>query len=162
MSVKVILEDGSQEKYHKAYIIESLESVGLDHRTAKDIANEVKKHKGITEQEIKEQIFQILVKIDIGKANMFMKTKKVLVKKESMQVIGNVLLPEFLMKNQELRNGDRINIFHGENSTVLRAYGMTDQDNHQDHNTIFMSEKDMKGIDVQEKHQVAIRKYHSN
>ena len=71
--------------------------MGLDHDIAKKIASTIKKHKGISEHEIKVQIFQQLDAIDKEIADKYMSTKKVHVKKESLQVDGNVLLPEFLM-----------------------------------------------------------------
>ena len=162
MSVKVKLEDGSEEKYHKGYIIESLETIGLDHATAKKIANEVEKHRGISEHEIKVKIFRILDSIDCNLADQYMRTKKVRVRSETMEIKGNALLPEFLMEYLGLRNGDEIDIIHGNSSSIIRAYGMTDTYHHQDHNSILMSHNDMKNIGVREQHQVAICKHFSN
>ena len=160
LSVKVKLEDGSMEKFHKAYIIESLETVGLDHKSAKKIANEVEKHKGMTEHEIKVKIFQKLDMIDKEMANRYMETKKVHVKSEALQVMGNVLLPEFLMSYQELRSGEQIDVIHGDKNVVLRAYEMKDIHNHQDHNVIFMSDRDMGQIGINGNNQVGICKHH--
>jgi hypothetical protein len=159
MSVKVRLEDGSMEKFSKSNIIESLETIGLDHKSAKKIANEIEKHKGISEHEIKIKIFQILDSMDSEIADKYMKTKKVFVKSESMPVEGSVLIPEFLMDYLQLRYGDNIDLFHNEKSCILRSYGMKDIYHHQEHNTIFLSERDMIKMDIKENHQVAICKH---
>lgn len=160
MSVKVRLEDGTLEKFHKSYIIESLETIGVDHVSAKRIANEIEKHKGITEHEIKVKVFQKLDMVNREIADKYMSTKKVHVHSETMQVKGNVLLPEFLMEYLELKNGDKIDIIHGSLHTILRAYELKDMYHHQDHDLIFMSEEDMSEIQVKEKNQVAICKHH--
>ena len=160
MSVKVKLEDGTLEKFHKSYIIESLETIGVDHKSAKKIASEIEKHKGITEHEIKVKIFQKLETMNKEFADKYMSTKKVHVKSEALQVTGNVLLPEFLMTYLELRYGDKIDVIHGYNNSVLRAYGLKNIYHHQDNDIIFMSEKDMNKIEIVEKNQVAICKHH--
>jgi hypothetical protein len=156
----VKLEDGSLEKFHKSYIIESLEAIGVDHISAKRIANEIKKHKGMTEHEIKVAVFKKLDMVNSEIANKYLSTKKVHVKSDASHVKGNVLLPEFLMSYLELKNGDKIDICHVFKHITLRAYELKDVDNHQSHDLIFMSEDDMKLIDVKEKHQVAICKHH--
>jgi hypothetical protein len=162
MSIKVKLEDGTDEKFHKKYIVESLEAIGLDHDNAKQIAKAVEKHKGISEHEIKVKVFDQLDKLDPVLADRYMRTKKVIVKSEASEVDGNALLPEFLMEYFELRNGDEIDVFHGNNFRTLRAIGMKDIYHHQDHNSIFISHKDMKMISAKENHQVAMCKHTTN
>ncbi len=148
------------EKFHKAYIVESLETMGVDRASAKNMASEIEKHKGMTEHEIKVKIFQKLNTVNMDLANKYMSTKKVHVKSEAMQVKGNVLLPEFIMTYIKIRNGDKIDVIHGYNNSVLRAYELKDIYHHQDHDIIFMSEKDMNQMEIKEKNQVAICKHH--
>ena len=93
-------------------------------------------------------------------ANIYMTTKKVHVKSESMQMKGRVLLPEFLMEYLQLRNGDKVDVIHTFKNAVLHAYELKDVYHHQDHDIIFMSEDDLKTIDAKEKDQVAICKHH--
>ena len=154
------LEDGSTEKFHKSYIVESLEAIGVDHISAKRIANEIKKHKGMTEHEIKVQVFQKLDMVNKEIANVYLATKKVHVKSDASHVKGNVFLPEFLMSYLTLKNGDKIDVIHGFKNIVLRSHELKDLYHHQDHDMIFMSEDDMALIDAKEKDQVAICKHH--
>ncbi len=159
MSVKVKLEDGEMERFHRSYIVGSLETVGLDHITAKGIAKDIEKHKGMTEHDIKIKIFQKLDEIDPKIATKYKDTKKVRVSSESMQADGNALIPEFLMSYLELRNGDKIDVFHGNKNSLVRVNGLKDMYHHQDHNMIFLSDRDMKDIDIKERSLVAICKH---
>jgi len=156
----VKLEDGTLEKFHKSNIVDSLEAIGVDHISAKRIANEIKKHKGMSEHEIKVQVFQKLDMVNKEVANVYLATKKVHVKSETMKVKGHALLPEFLMSYLELRSGDKLDIIHGHKHIVLRSYELKDVYQHQDHDMIFMSEDDMNQIEAKEKDQVAICKHH--
>jgi hypothetical protein len=157
MSIKVKLEDGEMEKFHRSYIVESLEAVGLDHHNAKEISKTIGKRDGMTEHDIKVKVYQKLDEIDSEIAERYLKTKKVRVKIESMQVMGHVMVPEFLMTFLELKHGDKIDIIHGEENQVLRVSGLHIDE---EHNVILLSERDMKKLNVKEKGQVAICKHH--
>lgn len=160
MTVRIRLEDGSDDKFRRSDIIESLETVGLDHRRAKMIAGEVEKHRGITEHEIKVKIFQKLDSIDSMLADDYMKTKKVHVSNESLGIKNSALLPQFLMEYLDIKNGDKIDVIHGDHRVVMTARRI-DDNYHKNlhHDQIFLSDRDMKDLKVKGHSRVAICKH---
>ncbi|MGA1822499.1 MAG: hypothetical protein ACMUIG_08225 [Thermoplasmatota archaeon] len=157
MSVRVRKEDGTVEKFQRSKIVESLETMGLDHKTAKRIAKEVHEHDWISEHEIKVKVFGKLDQIDSRIADEYFSTHKVHVKSETMQMEGNVLIPDNLMDLLEIRVGDKMDMIHHEKHAVLRAYRIGAAKN--DHDFIYMSEKDMRKMNIRNKDQVAICKH---
>ncbi|MGA1793391.1 MAG: ATP cone domain-containing protein [Thermoplasmatota archaeon] len=158
MTIYVTKEDGSFEKFKRSNIVQSLEAMGVDHKKAKELAKQVVEKQRMTEHEIKFMIFEMLDKIDPELADRYYMTKKVHVHNESMQVTGNALLSDFLMEYLDLRQGDRMDIFHGDKKTIMRAYELHFK--HDDHETIFMSDHDMKLMDIRKGDQVGICKHH--
>ncbi len=157
MSIKVRKEDGSEEKFHRSYIVESLETVGLDHKVAKDIANQIEVHKGISEHEIKVKIFKILDEMDPKIADEYLVTKKVYVKSESFEVDGVVLVPKRLMEYLDLRNNDKTDLIHCHDRLTLRAHEKVGSD--KEMNVVYLSHHDMKKIETKDRSLVAICKH---
>jgi len=157
MSVRVRKEDGSVEKFQRSKIIESLETMGLDHNIAKRIAKEVHEHDWISEHEIKVKVFSKLDQIDQGIADDYFTTHKVHVKSESISIAGNVLLPDHLMTLLDLRVGDKMDMIHHETHAVMRAYRI--DSNKKDHDFIYISDADMKKMNIKNRDQVAICKH---
>lgn len=157
MTVRVRREDGSVEKFQRSRIVESLETMGLDHKAAKRIAKEVHEHDWISEHEIKVKVFSKLDQIDSKMADEYFTTHKVHVKSETMQIAGNVLIPDHLMDLLEIRIGDKTDIIHHEKHEVMRAYRI--ESGKKDHDIIYMSDMDMKKINVKNHDQVAICKH---
>jgi hypothetical protein len=157
MTIKVRKEDGSLEKFHRSYIVESLETLGMDRDSAKLIAGQIPADKDITEHEIKARIFRMLDEMDPELAEKYLVTKKVHVKSESFQIRGNLLVPTKIMEYLELRNGDKVSVIHCKDNCVLRAYEKSNSDN--EHDVVFMSPDDMKNIEIKKGKQVAICKH---
>lgn len=157
MSYKVRMENGSLEKFHMSYIIESLETIGMDHEDAKEIAKMVEPHKEMTQHEIKVKVFKFLDKMDHELADKYLVTKKVHVRSESFQVVGEALLPRSVMDYLDLDNGNKISVIHCRKNCVLRAHHTTSPKN--DGDIVYLSEHDMKNIDVKGRSLVAICKH---
>lgn len=157
MSIKVRKEDGSDEKFHRSNIVESLETVGLDHKTAKGIANQIEVHKGISEHEIKVKIFEILDEMDPKIADQYLVTKKVYVKSESFEVDGAVLASKILMEYLDLYNNEKVDIIHCQNRLTIRVHEKVDSI--KELNVIYMSHHDMEKIEIKERSLVAICKH---
>jgi hypothetical protein len=160
MTVRIRLEDGSDDKFRRSDIIESLETVGLDRKRAKMIASEVEKHKGITEHEIKVKIFQKLDSIDSMLADNYMKTKKVHISNESLGIKDHALIPGFLMEYLDIKTGDKIDVIHGDRKLIMAARGIDDSyHKNLHHDQIFLSQRDMKDLKVKQHSRVAICKH---
>ena len=157
MTIYVVKEDGSFERFKRSNIKDSLEAMGLDNKTAKSISREIHERNRMSEHEIKTTIFNLLDEIDPDLADRYYLTKKVHVKEEGMQVSGTVLLSEFLMDCLDLGRGEKIDIFHGDKKSHLRAYGFKFKDD--DNQTMFMSSRDMKSLDLKRGDQVGICKH---
>lgn len=160
MTIKVRLEDGTEEKFSRSNIIGSLEAVGLDHKTAKQIAGNVEKHLGITEHEIKVKIFEKLDSIDSMIADDYMRTKKVHVNSETFGVKDNALLPGFLMEYLDLRNGDKVDVIHGDKRIIVHAFQVDDKyHSNAHHDMIFLSKANIKEMKIKDKALVAVCKH---
>ncbi|MGA1872881.1 MAG: hypothetical protein ACMUHY_04355 [Thermoplasmatota archaeon] len=157
MTIYVTKEDGSYEKFKRANIVHSLEAMGVDHKTAKKLAKEVHEKQRMTEHEIKYTIFNLLDNIDPALADRYYMTKKVHVRDEATRVDGSALLSDFLMGYLDIRPGEKMDVFHGEKKSVMRAYEVHFA--HDDHDTIFMSEHDMRSMDIRRGDQVGICKH---
>jgi hypothetical protein len=150
-------EDGTHEKFHRSYIVESLETIGMDHKTAKTIAERIEPHKGISEHEIKVSVFKILDEMDSKLADEYLVTKKVYVKSESFQVDGAVLVPKLLMEYLDLHSNDKVDVIHCHKRVTLRAHERSESEKQL--NVIYMSEHDMKKLDSKNRSLVAICKH---
>jgi hypothetical protein len=157
MTIIVKKEDGSYEKFHRNMIKESLEAVGVDSKTAKMLSKGIQEHKGITEHEIKSRIFDELDRIDPELADRYYVTKKVHVRKEHVQVDGSALLSQYLMDYLDLGRGEKMDVFHCDKDCTLRAYPI--QFEHDDHETIFLSQHDIEKMSIKKRDQVAICKH---
>ena len=157
MSFKVRMENGSLEKFHRSYIIESLETIGMDHDEAKSIAKMIEPHKEMTQHEIKVKVFKFLDEMNHEMADTYLVTKKVHVKHGSFQVDGEALLPNSVMEYLDLQNGNKIDIIHCTKNCTLRAH--QSNHSHDDGDIVFLSDHDMKKIDVKDKNLVAICKH---
>lgn len=157
MSIKVRKEDGTEEKFHRSYIVESLETLGMDHKTAKNVASQIEAHKWISEHEIKVKVFKILDEMDPKLADQYLVTKKVYVKHETFQVDGEVLVPKTLMDYLDLRNGDKVDVIHCHNRDTYRAHEKSVEK--KELNVVYMGKHDMKKLDVKDRSLVAICKH---
>lgn len=157
MSFKVRMENGSLEKFNRSYIVESLETIGMDHEEAKNIAKLVKPHKEMTQHEIKVKVFKFLDEMDHALADKYLVTKKVHVKHGSFQVDGEALLPGSVMKYLDLQTGNKIDLIHCTDNCTLRAHERNHSED--DGDIVFLSEHDMKKITAKEKTLVAICKH---
>jgi hypothetical protein len=157
MSFKVRMENGSLEKFHRSYIIESLETIGMDHEEAKSVAKMVKPHKEMTQHEIKVRVFKFLDEMNHELADKYLTTKKVHVKHGAFQVDGEALLPNSVMEYLDLQTGNKIDILHCHSNCTLRAHQKNNSED--DGDVVFLSEHDMKKIDVKDRKLVAICKH---
>jgi len=157
MTIKVRMENGSLEKFHRSYIVESLQTLGMDRDSARLIAEQIPGDKDITEHEIKARIFRMLDEMDSSLAEKYLVTKKVHVKSESFQIKGNLLVPIKIMEYLGLRSGDKVSVIHCKDNCILRAYEKSNSDH--EHDVVFMSPDDMKNIEIKKGNQVAICKY---
>ena len=157
MRVKVRLEDGTQEKFDRGKIVESLETVGLDRHTSKMIADQIIPHEGMTEHEIKVKVFRILDDIDPRFSDKYLRTKKVYIQKEQMDVIGNALLPRVVMEYLDLRNGEKVDIIHCEKNCTLKAFQIDDPEHA--HDRVVVSHYDMDRMGLKPRSQIAICKH---
>jgi hypothetical protein len=153
-------DDGNLERFHRHDIVESLVSIGLEHKEAKEIAKKIKKHNGMTEHEIKVKIFDLLEEIDPNLADMYFRTKKVLVKHDLSRIPGYVLMPQYLMDYLDLQRGSKVDVIHTKTNGYLRAidFHLVDED----HDTVFMSEQDMSKLDIKDGEMVAICKHNES
>lgn len=154
MTIMIRKEDGSYEKFHRHMIVESLEAVGLDRKTAKRLAKGIDEHPGLSEHEIKSRLFEELDKIDPMLADRYYMTKKVHVKSEHVQIDGSALLSDYLMEYLDLSRGGKMDLFHRDMDCTLRVYPL--HFDHDDHETIFMSDHDIKRMNIKRGEQVAI------
>ena len=157
MTIHVVKEDGAIKKFRRSNIIESLEAIGVERKTAKELAKKVHEKQKIREHEIKFMVFGMLDEIDPTLADRYYMTTKVHVKNDASQVSGNALLSNFLMEYLDLRPGDKIDVFHGNKRSTIRSYRI--QSPHDDHETILMSASDMKSMDIRSGDQAGICKH---
>jgi hypothetical protein len=151
------MENGSLEKFHRSYIMESLETIGMDHDEAKSISKMIEPHKEMTQHEIKVKVFKILDEMNHDLADRYLITKKVHVKHGSFQVDGEALLPSSIMDYLDLQTGNKIDLIHCSTNCTLRAHQKNDSE--KDGDVVYLSDHDMKKIEVKGKTLVAICKH---
>ncbi|MEA3558045.1 MAG: hypothetical protein U9R75_02215 [Candidatus Thermoplasmatota archaeon] len=157
MWIIVTKEDGSFEKFNRSRMVESLEAIGVDRKTAKKISKGIDEHPRISVHEIKNKIFEVLDGIDPKLADRYYMTKKVHVKSKHVQTDGSAFLSEFLMEFIGVGRGEKLDLFHYDRDFTLRAYPL--QFDHDDHETIFMSDHDRKIMNIKNGDQVGICKH---
>jgi hypothetical protein len=157
MSFKVRMENGSLEKFHRSYIMESLETIGMDHDEAKTISKMIEPHKDMTQHEIKVKVFKILDEMDHAMADKYLVTKKVHVKHGSFQVDGEALIPDSIMEYLDLQTGNKIDLIHCTSNCTLRAHQKDHSED--DGDVVFLSKHDMRKIEAKGKTLVAICKH---
>ncbi|MDG6224231.1 MAG: hypothetical protein QCI82_01825 [Candidatus Thermoplasmatota archaeon] len=155
MSDRVTLEDGTQERFRRKKIVESLKTVGLDSDSSNMIADMIDPHPGITEHEIKVKVFRLLDDMDQKIAERYLKTKKVHIQKEPMGYTGHVMIPKVVMDYLELRSGDMVDIIHCDKNCKLRAHQIDARDN----DRILVSPLDLEAMGIKNRSPIAICKH---
>jgi arginine/ornithine N-succinyltransferase beta subunit len=160
MTIVVRKEDGTYEKFNRSNIVQSLEAVGLDRKIAKELAKQVHEKQTMTEHEIKSIIFGLLDNIDPACAERYYFTKKVTVHKEESQVNGIVMASEYLLGFLDTKWGDMVDIFHTDKKATMKVIATHTQ--HEDHEIVFMSDHDMRSLEIKKGDQIGICKHRKN
>lgn len=157
MRQTVTLEDGTSEKFDRSKIVESLITVGMDRHSAKMIAGQIEPHPGITEHEIKVKVFRLLDGIDTNLSERYLKTKKVHVGRETMDMIGHIMVPQQVLDYLEINSGDKVDVIHCDRNCALRVHVINNPD--QAHDTVLLSHYDMERMGLKNKALIAICKH---
>ena len=160
MKAKVTLEDGTSESFDRSKIVESLATIGMDRHSAKMIAGHIEPHPGITEHEIKVKVFRLLDEIDPKLSERYLRTKKVHVSREAMDLIGHVMVPRMILDYLEMNSGDKMDIIHCDRNCTLKAHLISDSDHA--HDTVLLSHFDMDRMGLKNKALVAICKHYES
>jgi hypothetical protein len=157
MTIVVRKEDGTYQKFDRSNIVQSMEAVGVDRKTAKELAKQVHEKQAMTEHEIKSMVFSLLDNIDPTYADRYYVTKKVSVHREESQVNGIVLASEYLLGYLDAKWGDMVDVFHHDRKATMKVIATHAQ--HEDHEIVFMSDHDMKSLEIKKGDQIGICKH---
>jgi len=148
--------DGRKERFSRRKIVVSLETLGLDRRSALRISRSIVYHKDITTEEIKFKIGYLLKRIDKKLAKRFLSSRDLSPRESESGIWGKCLLTEKDMKRIDVKAGQEIEATDGKKNVTLRAYAINDP--YYKFGSVYISEHDLGLLDIGFGSRILLRK----
>jgi hypothetical protein len=157
MAVKIRKRNGRKQKYKIAKVIASLQKAGIETRIAHSIQNALDIYDGISSEDIKKQIYRILMKHNKNAAGKYWYTRGLNVNVEALGVNGSAIISSKTMTDLDMHVGDTIDVYNGEKHENVRVYPL--EGTYIKPDAIQISESDMLDLGVHSGSKIAVRKH---